>query len=132
MEGHKSAVMAFGSRGAPGPDFMGQDKEEGLKVEVHWEDADSSSAKGFLYSYSDEDESKVMFCGGYVGRAHGKKLQELQTKSTFTKGFIDLHKKEFPQMESLKCVSSGKHHSFVSTRSKPACGCLLVHTKCQA
>ena len=36
-----------------------------------------------------------MLCGGHVWRAHGKKLQELQTKSTFTKGFIDLHKKGF-------------------------------------
>ena len=99
-------------------------KEEGLKVEVNWQDADSSSAKGFRYSYSDEQESKVMLCGGHVGRAHGKKLQELQTKSTFTKGFIDLHKKDFPQMGSLKCVCSGKHHSFVSTRNKPACGCI--------
>lgn len=52
-------------------------KEEGIKVEVNWQDADSSSAKGFRYSFGNEQESKVMLCGGHAGRAHGKKLQEL-------------------------------------------------------
>ena len=49
-------------------------KEEGLKVAINWQDADSSSAKGFRYSFSSELESKVMLCGGHVGRAHGKKV----------------------------------------------------------
>ena len=73
-------------------------KEEGLRVEVNWQDADSSSSKGFRYSYRNEQESKVMLCGGHVGRAHSKKLQELQTKSSFTTAFIDLHKKDFPHI----------------------------------
>ena len=47
-------------------------KEEGMKVEVNWQDADSSSAKGFRYSYDNEEESKIMLCGGHVGRARGK------------------------------------------------------------
>ncbi|XP_020617975.1 uncharacterized protein LOC110055892 [Orbicella faveolata] len=42
-------------------------KEEGLKVEVNWQDADSSSAKGFRYSFSNEQESRVMLCGGACG-----------------------------------------------------------------
>lgn len=29
-------------------------KEEDLKVEVNWQDADSSSAKGFRYSFDQE------------------------------------------------------------------------------
>ena len=58
-------------------------KEEGMKVEVNWQDADSSSAKGFRYSFANEQEAKIMLCGGHVGRAHGKKLQELQGKSSF-------------------------------------------------
>ena len=99
-------------------------KEEGLRVEVNWQDADSSSSKGFRYSYSNEQESKVMLCGRHVGRAHGKKLQELKTKSSFTTAFINLHKKDFPHIGSVKCVCSGKHHTFVSTRNKPACGCI--------
>ena len=65
-EGHLSEVL------------WAKAKEEGLKVEVSWQDADSSSAKGFRQSYSNEQESRIMLCGGHVGRAHGKKLEELQ------------------------------------------------------
>lgn len=67
-------------------------KEEGLKVEVNWQDADSSSAKGFRYSLANEQESRMMLCGGHVGRAHGKKLQDLQKMSSFSSTFISLHK----------------------------------------
>lgn len=37
-----------------------QAKEEGMKVAINWQDADSSSAKGFRYSLSNEEESRVM------------------------------------------------------------------------
>ena len=50
-----------------------------------------------------------MLCGGLVGRAHGKKLQELQGEGSFSKAFIDLHKQQFPQIESVKCVCLGKN-----------------------
>ena len=99
-------------------------KEEDMKVEVNWQDADSSSAKGFRYSFANEQESRVMLCGGHVGRAHGKKLQELQSKTSFSQGFINVHKKEFPQMESLKCVCAGKKHNYVTTKNKQPCGCV--------
>ena len=80
-----------------------QAKEEGLNVAINWQDADSSSAKRFQYSFSNEQESRVMLCGGHVGRAHGKKLEDLKGMSTFTPAFIALHKSEFPSIESLKC-----------------------------
>lgn len=110
-EGHLSQVL------------WGKAKEEGLNVEVNWQDADSSSAKGFRYSFPDE-HSKIMLCGGHVGRAHGKKLQELQSKSSFTPAFINLHKKDFPEIQHVKCCCAGKHHTFVATRTKPTCGCI--------
>ena len=97
-------------------------KEENLKVEVNWQDADSSSAEGFRYSFSNEQESRIMLCGKHVGRAHGKKLSELQTKSSFSKGFIDNHKKDHPHMENLRCCCPGKKHTYVATKTKPACG----------
>jgi hypothetical protein len=59
-------------------------KEEGLKVEVNWQGDDSSSATGFRYSFQNESDSKTLFCGGHVWRAHCKKLKELQTNSSFT------------------------------------------------
>ena len=49
-------------------------KDEGFQVEVNWQDADSSSAKGFRYLFENEQDSRIMLCGGHVGRAHGKKL----------------------------------------------------------
>ena len=111
-EGHLSEVL------------WAKAKEEGLKVEVNWQDADSSSAKGFRQSFSNEQESRIMLCGGHVGRAHGKKLDELKTKSSFSSAFIALHKREFPSIESVKCCCVGKNHTFVATRNKPVCGCI--------
>lgn len=89
-----------------------QAKEEGLKVEINWQDADSSSAKGFRYSFSHAQESRVMLCGGHVCRALGKKLEELKGMSIFTPAFIALHKSKFLAIESVKCWN------------KPVCGCI--------
>lgn len=52
--------------------------EEGMKVEINWQDEASSSATGFGHSFSNEDQSRVMLWGGHRGRAHGKKLTECQ------------------------------------------------------
>lgn len=95
-----------------------------MKVEINWQDADSSSAKGFRYSFSNEQESRVMLCGSHVGRARGKKLEEIKVLSTFTATFIALHKSKFPAIESVKCSCVGKKHTFVASKKKPACGCI--------
>ena len=87
-------------------------------MEVNWQDADSSSAKGFRYSFSNEQESRVMLCWGHVGRAHEKKLIELQAKSLFSTAFIDSHKKDYPDMERVKCCCTGNKHTYVAS-----CGC---------
>ena len=89
-EGHLSKVLWAKAKG------------EGLNVAVNWQDGDSL-AKGFRHSYANEQEGKVMLCGGHVGRAHGKKLEELRTKSSFTSAFIALHKEQFPSIGSVKC-----------------------------
>ena len=67
-------------------------KEEGMKVEVNWQDADSSSAKGLRYSYDNKQEPQIMLCGGHVGWAQGKKLQELQKMTSFSSAFVTLQK----------------------------------------
>ena len=51
-------------------------KEEGMQVAVHWQDADSSSAKAFSQVFPDAD---IMICGGHAGRAH-RKILELHHK----------------------------------------------------
>ena len=80
--------------------------KEGLKVEINWQDADSSTAKRFRYSFSNEQKSRVLLCGGHVSRAHGKKSEEL--KGTFSPAFIALHKSKFSAVESVKCSCNGK------------------------
>ena len=67
-------------------------REEGMKIAVNWHDADSSSANGFYHSFLNEQDSKVMLCGGHVERAHGKRLEELKTMSSFSSTFIALQK----------------------------------------
>ena len=99
-------------------------REEGMKVEVNWQDGDSSSAKGFRYSFANEQGAKIMLRGGHEGRAHGKKLQEFQGKSSFSQTFISLYKEKFPLVASVNCTSSGKKHNYVATRNKPSCGCM--------
>ena len=41
--------------------------DEGCKVEVVWQDSDSSAAKAVAQHHHD---GKVLRCGGHVGRAH--------------------------------------------------------------
>lgn len=55
--------------------LFGQAKEEGCHVEINWQDQDSSSEKAFRSVYSSNTSSRVMKCGGHVGRAHEKALK---------------------------------------------------------
>ena len=47
-----------------------------MHVAVHWQDADSSSAKAVSDVFPD---AEIMICGGHAGRAH-KKILELRHK----------------------------------------------------
>jgi len=53
---------------------------EGCKVEVVWQDGDSSSAKSVQKYHPD---GKIFKCGGHVGRAHFNQLKELAKKKVF-------------------------------------------------
>ena len=50
-------------------------KEEGMDVAIHWQDADSSSAKAVREVYP---KAEIMLCGGHAGRAHRKILEKRQ------------------------------------------------------
>ena len=84
-EGHLSQVL------------WAKAKEEDLKIEVNWQDADSSSAKGFRYSFSNEQESKIMLCGGHVGRAHGKRWRTLKNCHHFPQHILPCTNQNFLQ-----------------------------------
>ena len=47
-------------------------KEEGMDVAIHWQDADSSSAK-----------AEIMLCGGHAGRGHRNILEKRQKNKTY-------------------------------------------------
>ena len=91
-------------------------KEEGMHIEVQWQDGDSSSAKSFREHYSDEERSKVMLCGGHVARAHTKQLTELARQKSFTVANQDKYKKKFPGVTTVKCHCPKRHHK--------KCGCI--------
>ena len=42
-------------------------KEEGMDVAIHWQDADSSSAKAVREIFP---SAEIMLCGGHADRAH--------------------------------------------------------------
>ena len=46
--------------------------KEGMHIAVHWQDADSLSAKAFRKFYPDKNVSKNMYCVNHVIRNHIK------------------------------------------------------------
>ena len=43
-------------------------KEEGMHIEIQWQDGDSFSANLFQEHYPDDERWKVMLCGGHIAR----------------------------------------------------------------
>ena len=93
-------------------------KEEGMVVAINWQDADSSSAKSFRYVFPDSSLSRVMLCGGHVGRAHANNLKEYKGKKSVDQSFVAKYSKEYPELASAKCECAGKR-----AHSKK-CGCM--------
>ena len=88
-------------------------KQEGMQVAVHWQDADSSSAKAVTEVFPD---AEIMICGGHAGRAHKKILESRQKMKSFSKHMLDKYKERYPALSDLSCKCKGKHNA--------ACGCL--------
>ena len=89
-----------------------QAKEEKCKVEVVWQDGDSSVAKAVAAHHP---EGKIYKCGGHVGRAHYNQLKEASKKKQFSTDIKNKYKEKFPQVQSVVC--KGERH-------KSGCGCL--------
>ena len=75
-------------------------KEEEMVIAVNMQVADSSSAKSFRYVFPDVSLSRVMLCGGHVGRSHANNRKEYKSKKSVNQSFI-LTQKEF----SSGCIS---------------------------
>jgi len=87
-----------------------------MHIEVQWQDGDSSAAKSFRDHFQDETTSKVMLCGGHVARAFTKSLGELAEQKSFSPALRDVHRKNSPTVDTVKCCCLKRHSK--------NCGCL--------
>ena len=75
-------------------------KEEGLQIEVHWQDADSSSSNAVKEVFP---EAEIMICGGHVGRAHRKQLEARTLMKEFTDKMKARYRERYPTVNSVHC-----------------------------
>ena len=90
-----------------------------MHVAIHWQDADSSSAKAVREVFPD---AEIMICGGHAGRAHRKILELHQKIKKASQHMMHRYKDYYPELDNLtcKCMSKGKgNHS-------PTCGSLTA------
>jgi hypothetical protein len=88
-------------------------KEEGMRIAVHWQDADSSSAKAVSEEFPD---AEIMICGGHAGRAHKKILEVRQKIKKCSKQMLAKYGANYPALCQLSCKCKGNHST--------TCGCL--------
>ena len=91
--------------------------DEGCKIEINWQDQDSSSEKSFHCVFGPQTSARVMKCGGHVGRAHGHALKDLKTRKDFTVEYKRKNRKCFPAVNMVTCVCKAQRHS-------SGCGCI--------
>ena len=89
--------------------------EEGINIAIHWQDADSSSSSAVTEHFPDAD---IMICGGHVGKAHKKQLEQLAKMKSFTDKYKKKHREKFPQVDSVVCHCEKQH--------TPGCGYLSI------
>ena len=91
-----------------------QAKKEGLAIEVHFEDGDSSSPLSLKEYYPDMN---LMLCGGHGARSHEKQLKNLQKRKRFSSDEKEKYRKKYPNIDSAVCHCTKKH------AYKAGCGC---------
>ena len=102
---------AKGAEGYAAKCTFGEAKKEGIGIEVHWQDADSSSSNAVRDHFP---AAKVMICGGHAGRAHKKQLEKLAKLRSFSEDFKRKREK-FPTVNEVACCPN---------RHFPGCGCM--------
>ena len=89
-------------------------KKDGMNVECHVQDRDSSSSKSLLKNYPN---CELKHCGNHATKNHKEALKRLQQRKCFTKEEINKYSKVIPTITAdIKCHCPTKH------RSK--CGCI--------
>ena len=84
-------------------------KEEGMQVAIHWQDADSSSAKAVSHAFPD---AQVMIFGGHAGRAHKKILQLRHKMKKVPKSMLEKYKDTYPALGEVHCKCEGRQPQF--------------------
>ena len=72
-----------------------------MDVAIHWQDADSSSAKAVREIYP---KAEIMLCGGHAGRAHRKILEKRQKDKTLPLKHVDKISQSYVK-RSIRVVS---------------------------
>ncbi len=88
-------------------------KDEGMIVDIQWQDSDSSSSNVVKELFPDV---QVMICGGHAGRAHKKQLDKFAKIKSFSKDYQKKHSERFTQVVAVTC--------HCPSRQSPGCGCL--------
>ena len=108
-KGTSKSMEGFAAR-----EVMHQARGEGMKLAVHWQDSDSSSAKPVAECFP---ECKIMICGGHAGKNHLKALENYSKMKVPSIDFIRKHKDRFPLISSgVRCHCPNRHSQ--------GCGCI--------
>ena len=91
-------------------------RADGMDIEVHWQDGDSSSGKSFHKHYPDEQRSRVMQCGGHVAKNFQQQLQRAQKCKSVAPSMQKQFEKRSIETKHKNCCCTRNH--------KQACGCL--------
>ena len=83
VEGELYKGTAKSAEGYAADEAFGMAKDDGMHVEVQWQDADSSSSASFRKHYPDKTKSRIMLCAGHVGHCHTKALAKLSQKGLY-------------------------------------------------
>ncbi len=87
--------------------------DEGMNIDTHWQDADSTSARAVRKHFKSVN---VMLCGGHYSRAHYNQLKKIKQQKQFGPGEKSLYKAKFPAVEHVKCKCNKQHSK--------NCGCI--------
>ena len=114
VEGELYKGTSKSMEGFAAQEVMHQAREEGMKLAVHWQDSDSSSANAVAQCFP---ECKIMICGGHAGKNHLKALENYSKMKEPKKDFITKHKDRFPLISSgVRCRCPKRH--------RQGCGCI--------
>ena len=107
-KGTSKSMEGFAAR-----EVMHRAREEGMKLAVHWQDSDSSSAKAVAECFP---ECKIMICGGHAGKNHLKALENYSKMKAPSIDLIRKHEDRFPLINGARCHCPNRHSQ--------GCGCI--------